>query len=102
MVVDAARLADATVAYRALLPTDWSDDEVHRQTLTSSEWWIPAIRLAEAQDEAGGPVWMSRLDWRIAPRGQGMGAPHAVALPCVFGRIHGPWLRALFRGMDPA
>ena len=102
MVVTADRLAEATAAYRALLPEDWSDAEVQRHTMTSSEWWIPAIRLAEAQHRAGGRVWMYRLDWRLAERGKGMGAPHALDLPLVFGRNETPWMRFLFGTADPA
>jgi para-nitrobenzyl esterase len=90
MVVSTRQLAQARSAYRQLLPADWSDDEVIRYTMTSSEWWIPAVRLAEAQTRVGGQAWMYRLDWRIAPRGQGMGAPHSLDLPLLFGPTNVP------------
>jgi para-nitrobenzyl esterase len=81
MLVDAPQMASAGAAYRRLLPLSWSDDEVQRHAVTSSDWWIPAIRLAEAHTHAGGEAWMYRIDWRIAPRGQGLGAFHGLDEP---------------------
>jgi para-nitrobenzyl esterase len=81
VLLDDGQLEQAESAYRRLLPPDWSDEDVRRHVITSSEWWIPAIRLAEAQIRAGGEAWMYRLDWRLAPRGQGFGAPHGLDLP---------------------
>jgi para-nitrobenzyl esterase len=81
MLIDDRELEEMRAVYRALLPVEWSDAEVARHALTSSEYWIPAIRLAEAQIGAGGKAWMYRLDWRLAPRGQGFGAPHALDEP---------------------
>lgn len=54
MVVSAMHLAQARSAYRHLLPAGWKADDIIRQTMTSSEWWIPAMHLAEAQTRAGG------------------------------------------------
>lgn len=81
MVVDADALNTATNAYRHLLPPDWTDAEVAAHTLTSADWWIPAIRVAEEHAATGGTVWMYRLDWRLAPRGHGLGAPHGLDVP---------------------
>ena len=79
-LVEPERLARAQAAYRRLLP-EWSEDELRRHVLTAADWWLPAIRFAEAAEHAGGRAWMYRLDWRLAPRGQGFGAPHALDLP---------------------
>ncbi|GAA2795274.1 carboxylesterase/lipase family protein [Saccharopolyspora taberi] len=98
MTVDAATTAAATAAYRELL-ADWTDEQVRRHVVTSSEWWLPAIRFAEAHLAGGGRAWMYRLDWRIAPRGEGMGAPHTLDLPFVFGRVT-PRLRAVLGRLD--
>ncbi|HEV7941411.1 MAG TPA: carboxylesterase family protein [Solirubrobacteraceae bacterium] len=81
MVVDASQLEQATAAYRRLLPADWSEEEVRRHAVTSADWWMPAIRLAEANIKAGGQAWVYRLDWRLAPRGHGFGAPHGLDVP---------------------
>jgi para-nitrobenzyl esterase len=96
-MLDASALARAVEVYRPLLP-DLSDDDVRSAALTSGDWWIPAIRLAEAQHAAGGDVWMYRLDWRIAPRGRGMGAPHGLDLLLMFDDIGNPNWRFLFAG----
>ncbi|HVV12494.1 carboxylesterase/lipase family protein [Amycolatopsis sp.] len=66
---------------------------------TATDWWLPAIRFAEAQHAAGGQVWMYRLDWRAFPPGQGMGAAHALDLPLVFDDLDNPYYR-LFLGRD--
>jgi para-nitrobenzyl esterase len=78
MLVGREALERVRASYRRLLPGDWSDEGVRRHVLTSADWWIPAIRLAEAHVRAGGRAWMYRLDWRLAPRGQGIGAPHGL------------------------
>jgi para-nitrobenzyl esterase len=80
MMVDTETIRTATDHYRRLLPDDWTDSEVSRIALTSSDWWIPAIRVAEAHAAAGGSCWMYRFDWRLRPRGQGFGAPHGLDL----------------------
>ncbi len=80
-MVDSGQLEQATAAYRRLLPADWSQHEVRRHAITSADWWIPAIRLAEASVQAGGRAWAYRLDWRLAPRGLGFGAPHGLDGP---------------------
>ncbi len=80
LVVAPARLERAVAACRPLLPGR-GDDELRRHALTAADWWLPAIRFAEAHALAGGRAWMYRLDWRLAPRGQGFGAPHALDLP---------------------
>lgn len=99
-MLDADSLARAVAAYRPLLP-ELSDEDLRTAALTAGDWWLPAIRLAEAQRAAGGDVWMYRLDWRIAPRGRGMGAPHGLDLLLIFDDVRNPNFRFLFAGRKP-
>jgi para-nitrobenzyl esterase len=92
-MLDASAVEKAVAAYAALLP-DWPEDQVRNRALTAGDWWIPAIRFAEKQPDA----WMYRLDWRIAPRGRGLGAPHGLDLPLVFDDIRNKNWRFLFAG----
>jgi para-nitrobenzyl esterase len=87
----------AVAAYAGLFP-DWPGKQVRNRALTAGDWWLPAIRFAEAQHDAGGAAWMYRLDWRIAPRGRGLGAPHGLDLPLVFDDIGNKNWRFLFAG----
>lgn len=91
-VLDAAETEKAVAAYTELL--DWPGDQIRNRALTAGDWWIPAIRFAEKQPDA----WMYRLDWRIAPRGRGLGAPHGLDLPLVFDDIRNKNWRFLFAG----
>lgn len=86
----------AVAAYTGLL--DWPAEQIRNRALTAGDWWLPAIRYAEAQHAAGGAAWMYRLDWRIAPRGKGLGAPHGLDLPLMFDDIGNPNWRFLFAG----
>ncbi|WP_329045190.1 carboxylesterase family protein [Amycolatopsis sp. NBC_01488] len=92
-MLDASAVDKAVAAYAELLP-DWPEDQVRNRALTAGDWWIPAIRFAERQPDA----WMYRLDWRIAPRGTGLGAPHGLDLPLVFDDIRNKNWRFLFAG----
>ncbi|QKV74492.1 carboxylesterase/lipase family protein [Amycolatopsis sp. Hca4] len=91
-MLDAAEIEKAVEAYSDLL--DWPQDQIRNRVLTAGDWWIPAIRFAEKQPDA----WMYRLDWRIAPRGKGLGAPHGLDLPLVFDDIRNRNWRFLFAG----
>lgn len=82
VLVESQSLQRAITAYRDLLP-DWSEQDVRLHAVTSADWWIPAIRLAEASIQAGGRAWVYRVDWRLAPRGQGHGAPHGLEGPLI-------------------
>ena len=83
----------AVAAYTSVLP-DWPEDQVRNRALTAGDWWIPAIRFAERQPDA----WMYRPDWRIAPRGKGLGAAHGLDLPLMFDDIRNRNWRFLFAG----
>lgn len=92
-MLEPAEIEKAVAAYTALLP-EWTEDQVRNRALTAGDWWIPAIRFAEKQPKA----WMYRLDWRIAPRGKGIGAAHGLDLPLVFDDIRNRNWRFLFAG----
>jgi len=95
-MLDADAIDKAVAAYTGLL--DWPAEQIRNRALTAGDWWLPAIRYAEAQHDAGGAAWMYRLDWRIAPRGKGLGAPHGLDLPLMFDDIGNPNWRFLFAG----
>lgn len=83
MMLDAASLAHMQDVYRSLLPPTASEQDVLLQTLTASEYWIPAVRLAEAQSTAGGQAWMYRFDARLSPPGKRPGAIHGADIQAV-------------------
>ncbi|MGW3997422.1 carboxylesterase/lipase family protein [Amycolatopsis sp. NPDC004772] len=91
-MLDEPAVEKAVAAYNALF--DWPPDQIRNRALTAGDWWIPAIRFAEKQPDA----WMYRLDWRIAPRGRGLGAAHGLDLPLVFDDIRNRNWRFLFAG----
>jgi para-nitrobenzyl esterase len=99
-MLDAASLHRAVDAYRPLLP-ELTEADLRARALTDGDWWLPAITFAEAQHRAGGDVWMYRLDWRIAPRGRGMGAPHGLDLLLMFDDVRNPNWRFLFARTKP-
>ncbi len=83
--VDTEALADQiNTAYRRHFPR-LSDDERRRRLMTTEEWWIPALRMVEAQDEMGGDVWMYRFDWAPTNGKLPVRACHMMELPFVFG-----------------
>ncbi|MEV4602632.1 carboxylesterase family protein [Amycolatopsis sp. NPDC049253] len=99
-MLDDETIAKGVAAYRELLP-DWPEDQLRNRVRTAGDWWLPAIRLAEAQHAAGGTAWMYRLDWRIAPRGKGLGAVHGLDLPLMFDDIGNKNWRFLFALAKP-
>jgi para-nitrobenzyl esterase len=99
MMLDDNGLAAKTAAYRRLVP-DLTAEELRGRVITAADWWIPAIRFAEAHHSVGGAVWMYRLDWRTAPPGAGLGAAHGLDRPLVFDDLDNPYYR-LFLGTEP-
>ncbi|MFF1609487.1 carboxylesterase/lipase family protein [Amycolatopsis sp. NPDC058278] len=91
-MLDAPAIEKAVAAYNDLF--SWPEDQIRNRALTAGDWWIPAIRFAEAQPDA----WMYRLDWRVAPRGRGLGAAHGLDLPLMFDDIRNRNWRFLFAG----
>jgi len=81
--LDPTRLPQIEDAYDAAFP-ELPDNERHWRLLTAEEYWIPNMRLAEAQSRVGAPVWMYRFD-APATNGRFAGlAPHAAELPYVW------------------
>lgn len=75
--------------------------EARWRALTAEEYWIPQVRLAEAQSAAGGLVWMYRFD-KPADAGPFRGrAAHVSELPYVWDNPDDPDLRPLIEGFDP-
>lgn len=84
----------------AMAPPDAA--EIRWRALTAEEYWMPSIRLAEAQSGAGGAVWMYRFD-KEATSGPYQGrAAHAAELPYVWNNPADPQLAPLVAGFDPA
>lgn len=100
MLVIADMLDRTRSAYRDLLPTHYSEGEVTAAAITASEWWIPAIRVAEAHGSAGGATWMYRLDWRLQPRGAGPGALHGLDVPFALHNLDNPLYAPLLAMAD--
>ncbi len=83
--VDSEDVADRiNSAYRQHFP-QLSDDERRLRLMTSHEWWIPTLRMVEAQDRVGGEVWMYRFDWAPTNGKLPVRACHMMELPFVFG-----------------
>lgn len=89
-------LAEAIFRYRQRFPEDAATEA---RVVTAGDWWLPAIRFAEAQQAAGGQVWMYRLDWRSGVRG--LGACHGLDVPLMFDDLDNRYFR-LFLGRDTA
>ncbi len=74
--------------------------EIRWRAMTAEEYWIPSLRLAEAQSAAGGAVWMYRFDQR-AEFGPFQGrAAHGSELPYVWDNPDDPHLAPLVAGFD--
>jgi para-nitrobenzyl esterase len=75
--------------------------EIRWRALTAEEYWIPSVRVAEAQSRAGGSVWMYRFD-KPAKSGLFEGcAAHVSELPYVWNNPDDPELAPLTAGFDP-
>ena len=86
-------------AYRAARPSA-SPGDILSAITTDSVFRIPAIRLAEAQQKAGGAVWMYLFDWATPAMGGRFGSCHALEIPFVFDNLHQPGA-SLFVGDVP-
>ncbi|WP_428377205.1 carboxylesterase/lipase family protein [Lichenicoccus sp.] len=74
--------------------------ELRWRALTAEEYWIPSLRVAEAQCHAGGAVWMYRFD-RAAQDGVFTGrAAHASELAYVWSNPGDGNLAPLDAGFD--
>lgn len=95
MVVPQDALPRMCESYRSLGHSG-SDRELLLDVLTASEYWLPAVRLAEKQFLAGGKSWMYRFDFRLGPEGQEPGAAHGADF-CALGVMNERQLRNLSR-----
>ncbi len=91
-------------AYARTLP-DLSMAERHWRMLTAEEYWIPTLRVAEAQVRAGGTAWMYRYDLPATDGKYPGHAAHAGELPSVWRRpgaalpaLHDVWVRFIAGG----
>lgn len=97
--MSAARFAGLEAPYAGLLAS-LSQAERHWRMLTAEEYWIPTLRVAEAQVGAGGTAWMYRYDMPAKTGPFAGHAVHAGELPSVWARpgavlpaMHAAWVR---------
>src|SRR5690606_7456712 len=62
---------------------------------TDRQYRVPAVRLAEAQRDAGGAAWLYRLSHRSSAFEGRIGAGHATDLPYVFDLLDDPTAQLL-------
>ncbi len=63
--VPLARFEEVFARYRAVYPS-MSEEQLRIRALTAEEYWVPSIRVADAQVKSGGMAWMYRLDFAPA------------------------------------
>ncbi len=115
--LDLTRFDAVFAHYRSVYP-DMSDAQRRIRAVTAEEYWVPSIRLADAQVASGGEAWMYRLDY-AKPSGNMAGeAYHSIDLGLVWDKLdpaekqdplaeplsremHGAWL-AFIQGSVPA
>ncbi|MGA7157145.1 MAG: carboxylesterase family protein [Acidobacteriaceae bacterium] len=57
-----ATFEEVYAKYRAIYPK-MSEEQLRIRALTAEEYWIPSVRVADAQVKGGGTAWMYRLDF---------------------------------------
>jgi para-nitrobenzyl esterase len=57
-----ANFSAVYLKYREIYP-QMNDEQRRIRAVTAEEYWIPSIRVADAQLKGGGSVWMYRLDF---------------------------------------
>lgn len=82
------RMAEILLRYRMNQPLAWPSN-LTMEILTDSEFWIPQIRMAEAQSNQA-PTWMYRFDWPSPFEDGRLGACHALELPFIFHNFNSP------------
>jgi para-nitrobenzyl esterase len=63
--VPLAKFEEVLARYRAVYPT-MSEEQLRIRALTAEEYWVPSVRVADAQVKGGGTAWMYRLDFAPA------------------------------------
>ena len=74
--------------------------DVLADVVTDRQFAMPSRAFGDAVANAGGAVWMYRLDW--APTGSSLGACHCIDLPLVFGTADAWAAAPMLTGADPA
>jgi para-nitrobenzyl esterase len=72
--------------YRKSYP-DLNDARLRYKALTAEEYWVPTVRMAEAQAKAGGQAYVYRLDMPFASGEKAGFAVHGSELALVFGNL---------------
>jgi para-nitrobenzyl esterase len=85
-VGDEATAARITAAYRAGQEAATPKD-LFFAIETDRVFRVPAIRLAEAQQQHGDSVYMYLFEWESPMMGGTLGSCHAIELPFVFGQV---------------
>lgn len=80
--LDLPRMIGLESDYAEALPNHPLVERRIRQ-VTAEEYWIPAVRFAEAHVRAGGRAWMYRFDWDVPGPLTGYAA-HGTELPFVY------------------
>jgi para-nitrobenzyl esterase len=60
--VPLAKFEEVFARYKAVYP-EMSEDQLRIRALTAEEYWMPSVRVADAQVKGGGTAWMYRLDF---------------------------------------
>jgi para-nitrobenzyl esterase len=63
--VSLAKFEEVFARYRAVYP-GMSEEQLRIRALTAEEYWVPSVRVADAQIKGGGTAWMYRLDFAPA------------------------------------
>jgi para-nitrobenzyl esterase len=73
-------------SYEHLYPASVTDRQRRIDLMTAEEYWIPSVRMIEAQLAGGGQAWSYRFDWQPRlPSPVRLRAVHGMELPFVFG-----------------
>jgi para-nitrobenzyl esterase len=87
-------------AYRATLGAEAKLPEIFSAIERDRIFGIPAVRLGEAQEAAGGRAFLYLFTWEAALLGGALGACHGIDVPFVMGSIGSP-LGDRFAGSGP-
>jgi len=84
--IDFAAFNRIFAKYKKTLP-DLNDAQLRYRALNAESYWIPTIRMAEAQALAGGASWVYRLDMPMAEGERKGYAVHGSELALVFDNL---------------
>ncbi len=69
--------------YKSLYP-DMTAEQRRIRAVSAEEYWVPSVRMAEAQTQAHGPTWMYRLDYTKPTGPQAGEAYHSLDLSFIW------------------